>query len=307
MNSTSALSRCNSTVFVTLSGGLGNQMFQYATARSLALSRNANLILDNSSGFARDVEYRREYQLCKLSIKGKLASPIDRIPLYIHKVWRKLKIKSPQMIELGLLNSYLYDPFYHWSPRISEVCLGRNVWLIGYWQSSLYFSHYTDLLLNELLPKPSSSKLFQNAAKLINDSESVALGIRFYEESSASNNQSSTSSLKSPAQVQAQINRVFDQCPSAKLFVFCTHKSAFFSQLVLPENTVYLTSDIGYTDPLGTLWLLSLCKHHVFTNSSFYWWGAWLSQHSHRPDRQLIIAADNFFNSDCPCPHWQTF
>ena len=211
------------------------------------------------------------------------------------------------MVERGVLNAYLYDPFYYWSPLPSDVLLCRAIWMIGYWQSPLYFSQHTDVLLSELLPRPSTSKLFQNAAKQICDSESVALGIRLYEESSASNNQSLTSSFKSSAQLQEQINRVLAQRPDVKFFIFCTHRSSLLFELHLPPNTVFLTSDLGYTDPIDTLWLLSLCKHHIFTNSSFYWWGAWLSQHVHLSNQQLIIGADNFFNSDSLCSTWQNF
>ncbi|MCD4742989.1 MAG: hypothetical protein K8R67_10995, partial [Desulfobacteraceae bacterium] len=49
-------------------GGLGNQLFCYAAARRLALMNNAELVIDAVSGFVRDCNYQRYYQLDHFSI-----------------------------------------------------------------------------------------------------------------------------------------------------------------------------------------------------------------------------------------------
>lgn len=43
--------KCTPKLIVQLNGGLGNQMFQYACARSLALRNGLELVLDDWSGF----------------------------------------------------------------------------------------------------------------------------------------------------------------------------------------------------------------------------------------------------------------
>jgi len=48
-------------------GGLGNQLFCYAAARRLAFVRNAELVIDDVSGFVRDYTHQRHYQLDPLS------------------------------------------------------------------------------------------------------------------------------------------------------------------------------------------------------------------------------------------------
>jgi len=49
-------------VTVQIAGGLGNQLFQYAAARPLALHNGVPLAIDQLSGFTRDF-YQRKYRL----------------------------------------------------------------------------------------------------------------------------------------------------------------------------------------------------------------------------------------------------
>jgi hypothetical protein len=71
-------------------GGLGNQLFCYAAARRLALVNNAELVLDDVSGFTYDDFYQRHYQLDHFSIPCRKATPAERLEPY-HRVRRYLK------------------------------------------------------------------------------------------------------------------------------------------------------------------------------------------------------------------------
>ncbi len=43
---------------------------------------------------------------------------------------------------------------------------------------------------------------------------------------------------------------------------------------------------------------MSLCHHHILANSSFSWWGAWLS----RSTDGLVIAPERWYAVDRPTP-----
>ena len=49
-------------VYLYLCGGLGNQLFQFFTARNLAIKNNADLILDVKTGFLTDFKYKDIFQ-----------------------------------------------------------------------------------------------------------------------------------------------------------------------------------------------------------------------------------------------------
>jgi hypothetical protein len=78
-------------------------------------------------------------------------------------------------------------------------------------------------------------------------------------------------------------------------------------KLNLPKKTIFVTPEDGYTGSIENLWLLSQCKHHIFNNSSFYWWGAWLSSKFYKNNNQTIYAADNFINKDGLPKSWYKF
>ena len=57
-------------MLIFLAGGkIGNQLFQYATARKLSLKLKRSLVIDHQSEFGRDYIYKRDYQLNNFNIK----------------------------------------------------------------------------------------------------------------------------------------------------------------------------------------------------------------------------------------------
>jgi hypothetical protein len=185
--------------------------------------------------------------------------------------------------------------------------LTNSTWLIGYWQTSKYFVSYEPLLRKELMPPVPISGPFLALRDLIQSCESVAIGIRLYEESNDPASHAHEGKIKTATDVNKAIVRVLDSRPNAKFFVFCTHRANYLADLDLPADTIFVTGDDGYKDSVDCMWLLAHCKHHIFTNSSYYWWGAWLSEAMHKKEEQLIFAADNFINTDGLCGHWQRF
>lgn len=294
-------------LFVLLNGGLGNQMFQYATARVLAEKNNAELILDTWSGFANDTEYKRVYELGPFPINARPATLMERIPFWVYRVFKKINKGIDNNDAKKFFGRFLNENKLQYLPEIASAKLTSSQWLIGYWQSPLYFEGYKEVLLKELMPPSPTSQKFLEMGKQIMNTESVAVGIRLYEESSDPGAHALNGIVKTVNDVNIAIDKMLSEKPCAKFYIFCTHRSPFLSKLNLPASTVYLTHDDEYEGTLERLWLLTRCKHHIFTNSSYYWWAAWLSQQVHPKDSQIIFAADNFINRDGLYREWRRF
>ena len=163
------------------------------------------------------------------------------------------------------------------------------------------------MIRKELTPPPPVRPEARHIGQCMRREESVAVGIRLYEESANPEKYARTGRLKTPQEIRQIIEAVRSWRPDAIFYVFCTHRAPLLQQLDLPKSTVWLTQEEGFSDSLESLWLMTNCRHHIITNSTFYWWGAWLSGGTHKDADQRIWAADNFANKDAPSTSWELF
>ncbi|MEK6756948.1 MAG: hypothetical protein AABZ02_12415, partial [Bacteroidota bacterium] len=139
-------------VIVKLYGGLGNQLFQYATARSLALQSDSLLKLDASTGFEGDF-YKRRYSLNHFNIVENFA--------------------SPQEIAAS---RHIREKHFHFDP---EVCTLRgDVYLDGYWQSQKYFKPVQDVIREELSVRQPLEGVNRKIADEMAETNSVCIHFR---------------------------------------------------------------------------------------------------------------------------------
>jgi len=291
----------NKKLFLRLSGGLGNQMFQFAAAKAISYKQNRDLYVDTKSSFWFDKLYQRKFQLGRFSI--------DYIPFEINhyydlsiiKIKKKLLHRTSPNPASDSNNLFFEDDNKDYYP-LCQFNSYSNLWLSGYYQAYQYFDQYKSLIISMYrLQKPSAprSRYFYDAIKSQN---SASICLRFYEESS---DPSAHSNDQGPFQFQS-INNALQQIytidPNVNLYIFTTKSPEFLSYLDLNCNYSLVTPSQGFTDPFESLSLLSQCKYHIITNSSFYWWGAFLSQLAN--PMATVFATDNFVNSSSILPNW---
>jgi hypothetical protein len=293
-----------------LQGGLGNQMFQYAMARSLSLSRGAQLVLDTRAGFWLDSLYQRSFELGGLvpatATSGLGTSAKWLATRAICKAARHIGLGTQKSIERRL--RYFREPCRKsYSPLPSSL---EGSWtLVGYWQSPHYFSAHQELVSRELLPPDPSCTTLAALGHRLSETETVAIGYRVYEESRSPRVHASDGRLKSLRELAKQVHLLLRERPGCRCAFFCTHVPPDYHDSGLPADTEMIVPGRVIASPVEKLWLLSRCQHHIFSNSTFYWWGAWLSgYHGQAAERQQrILAANNFQNRDCVPSSWATF
>lgn len=282
-----------------LMGGLGNQMFQYAAARAIAHRNNINLFLDDHNGFVRDIVYQRKYELDQFPIHAQIARA--GIPYWIEKSRQRIFGKHKNTVAKNIFWTTLEENESDFISAVNDFRITGNTWMHGYWQSERYFEGIKEIISKELMPEAPEDNRFLEMAKRMESCNSVSLGVRLYEEVPGLT-KDGVGGLTSMTFFNESAKRLSEQIENPEFFIFCTTNSSELEKLNLPGKIHLIIHSNGFNGTLERLWLYTKCKHHIIANSSFYWWGAWLSE-QRNPDSK-IIASPNFSNKDTIPSRW---
>jgi hypothetical protein len=220
-----------------LVGGLANQLFIWANARSLELS-GYKVSLDTSFYSQQDF---RKYSLNLF--------PNIKVPEIFKGIDNNKKF-------IQITDDFIYRNF--------EFNEDFNYYLNGYWQSEKYFLDNEYIIREELAPNNATQfKLIEKYPDLLK--ESVSLHVR------------RTDYVNQPQNHPTQTIQYYKDALDIigyydKLYIlsddidWCKENLKF-------DNMVFVQNDSDVED----LWTMSLCKHNIIANSSFSWWGAWLN------------------------------
>ena len=201
--------------------------------------------------------------------------------------------------------TFLSDDNQCFYPELFEQAR-EGAYLMGYYQSPLYFEGMADQIRQELMPPTPTDQRFLELGARLRSQPTVAVGIRLYEESKDPAVHARQGRQKSMAEIRAALEGLRQRHPGLKVALFCTHRAKCLEELCLPHDTAFVTHEEFFQDAVPSLWLLTQCRHHLFNNSSFYWWGAWLSAVHHGGPKagQGILSADNFCNLRAYGKNW---
>lgn len=270
---------------VYLSGGLGNQMFQYATARSLSLNTGQRLIVDNHLFFKKTQSTKRNYELSIFNIDQKpRSSTAER---FLLKGYRALiPYQKIQNIYARLFNIYSDKRFKE--AQDNSINLNTSIRLFGYFQNEKYFKQHASIIKSDFLFKNILSPKNEEVAKKIKTSNSVSIHIR-RGDYLASNSNLSILSLEYYTDAINYIKTVIDN-PS--FFIFSDDIAWARKNLELDSSSTYIDWNIGNNSYVD-MQLMSLCKNNIIANSSFSWWAAWLNTYINKK----VIAPSTWYKS----------
>lgn len=243
-------------VIIKLKGGLGNQLFQYATARNLSLILKTKLFI-----FSNKIE---KDNLEKFNISSRRISK-NRYKLF-------LKFKS--------FTEYK-EEYFSYNKEVLK--LKNNIILDGYFQSEKYFINCRETILNDLKINKSLKSTSLDLLNEIKKTNSISIHIRRgdYAENSEVNKIHGCVSL---SYYENAINLISEKTKNPVYFVFSDDISWAKSNLNIDAKVYY--SEFNKNSAYEDLKLMSKCKNNIIANSSFSWWGAWLNTN---PDKIIII------------------
>lgn len=260
-------------------GGLGNQMFQYAAARSLALRRGTGVVVD-PSWYAPGVEKTtpRALDLLGLRIEARLADE----PQWAG--FARLRGRVRSRLPFGRRWRPRREPRGRFDERLLDAADGS--YLIGYWQSWRYFEPIRPSLAVELQPKAPPGDRDRDLLERIAGTEAIAVHVRrtdYVQVAQAS----AVHGVCAPDYYVRALSLLSGELRRPEVFVFSDDPKWCREHLDFDAPTTFVDRT-GQGGALDDLRLMAACRHFVIANSTYSWWGAWLGRH---PAKRVVAPA----------------
>lgn len=267
-----------------LIGGMGNQMFQYAAGRTLALRHGTDVTLDLSSfSKSRNEPIPRLFELDRLKIVSKPANFARHTSLFLarRKQHNFIRMSGWQPLREA---SLAYDERFESAPDQS--------YLIGYWQSWRYLTEFAANIAAELQPRsPLSARNRQMQSDMLSK-PSLSIHVRRTDYLHVAHAFHGALDLDFYVQAVAEVLQV---APEVDIYIFSDDlewcREAFAP---LGWNATFVDWNRD-EDSWQDLYLMSACQHSIIANSSFSWWAAWLGDQANRGGRRIVVAPSKWF------------
>jgi hypothetical protein len=276
-------------IVVELKGGLGNQLFQYASAKALSLEHTSPLKLDLSflnktANIISDNFTARNYELDIFSnLDALFVTPEELRKFQENSLWNRIKKK----IGMPFFKTF-EEPSFSYSRKIFDK--HPPVLLKGYFTSEKYFKKYQqDIRACFKFPT------------LENDPTNFVLLDKIRGHSSVSVHVRRGDYLKSKMleyhgvcdenYYTNAISLIRNKFPGSYLYIFSDDEEWANKNLVEKHPDTFLVSGNKGKASWKDMFLMSSCEHNIIANSTFSWWGAWLNN---SPEKTVIAPKDWF-------------
>lgn len=289
---------------IRMSGGLGNQMFQYALYMKL-ISQGREVKFDDIN------EYR-----------GEKAKPIMLSAFgleYPRATWNEIdgfidcSMKPLRRIRRKLFgrNAVEYEEREFFDPKILEF---DSMYIRGSFQSEKYFEDMADEVrknfqfssLEDMHLPEKLYKVTKACLDRIESTEAISIHMR---RSDSRPDEELYEGICTEKYYEGAVRFMQERFPEAVFFIFSNEPKwvkGWVDNLIenqikeemteaeieaMKNKFVMVEANTEYTAYLDML-LVTKCRHNVISDSSFSWWGAWLNDN---PDK-VIIAPDKWKN-----------
>ena len=252
-----------------LKGGLGNQLFQYAIGRALAIKHNQKLYLDISDYQSQNHRVHRTFDLNFFNIKAITVESLEELP----KNFIQLLTNKPLFLDKILEKKNQYDH--------NILAKHPPIYLDGYWQCYKYFDSIINKLRNEIKLtcdlSPAAKKLYEK----INERVSVAVHFRRgdYVTDSIAN---SVHGLCSDEYYFSSIELLRETNNRLQILIFSDDIEYVKKQFSDQKDFIFVDNINSHIEEFD---LMKHCNHFIISNSTFSWWAAWLSENK---DKKII-------------------
>lgn len=285
----------NNALVIRLKGGLGNQLFQYATGYAIAKKHNLKLVMNpsmTSNMTSRHIEIQNmqlEYQeyIYDEHLPRKVKLYKNK---YINKLIRLFFSKKDFFFKKG----YFLETQETFIKRLFDFN-ETIIYLDGYFQTDLYFEDFKKSLIKQFKMNYVASEEYNIFLKKIQNVNSVAVHIRHGDFKKSRNKYHYI--LNKQYYINA-IKIINEKIENPYFFVFSDDNKwagQFFNNQF---EMIHLQSDHADIEEFN---LMKNCKSIITANSTFSWWAAWLNE---TPNSIVITPAKAYGNKYMIPQNW---
>jgi len=263
-------------IISNLTGGLGNQMFQYALGRYLAIKNKTVLKLHFTNALFNTP---KKYELAVFNIQATIASEKDLKTLGVvkNRIFNRILYLADQRFGISLSSKIITDRFpIRYNPSILD--LPDNVYLQGYWADFRYFNEIENVLRNDFTFKKKLDEKNQEILDLIEKTNSVSVHVR---RGDYVTNKRNSKSLLDLDYYAKSIEYMANKIKSPYFFVFSDDIPWCEKNFKFPYE-IYFVKHNQDSNSYKDMLLMSQCKNNIIANSTFSIWASWLNKNKNK-------------------------
>lgn len=265
-------------------GGLGNQMFAYAAAKSLSARTGIPIKFDFDCPY-QHINY--EYALDIFTLEAAFPSTSE-----LRKVKPKRGIERRVYLLLGKNPAArLVKEWEEFTFREEFYSIPDNSYVSGFWQTEKYFLPIEEEIRRNFRFKFPPSSINQLHFNKIASTNSVAVHIRRGDYVNVAKTQA-VHGLCSIDYYRNAMAMIEKSIPDPIYFFFSNDMVWVKENLKISKEHFFIDNNTGESS-WEDLRLMSHCKHAIIANSSFSWWGAWLNENP----TKIIITPHRWMNN----------
>jgi hypothetical protein len=264
----------SSIISVKMQGGLGNMMFQAAFAMAFSFEKNCSYELLH---FNENCQANKQW----------LNRDSDH---YSNFVFQRFDLQP----KFGDVQVHPESVFHFSDQPFIEG--KRNIYT-GYFQSEKYFYNFKDQVKAMFTPNPQTLEYIHGKYQFLGDMNSIHIRRGDYLHQQGNH----------PVITLDYLNKGIEYLGRNEKYLIFSDDINWCKNNLNLKNAFFVENELDYI----SLFMMSLCKNHILSNSSFSWWGAWLN----KDNQKTIIRPRHWFgpnysnlNTSDMCPEdWVVF
>ncbi|MCC0727051.1 alpha-1,2-fucosyltransferase [Clostridioides sp. ZZV14-6045] len=296
----------NNVVVVRAKGGLGNQMYQYATARNIQMKTNKNLIIDTSFyknyklwDYGLDIFSLNKDNTVEVNVKYRDLFELGLILDYkldgyysdinIMDIEQKL-LESKDIIDKSRLKGYYFEnedreQIFNESLLYSKE---SKIYLDGYFENHKYYEGMQKILREDFKVIKNINEKAKILLNDIKDENSVCLHVRRGDKAYCKET-NEVHGVCSVEYFNKAVEILTSKVSNLKFYIF-SDDIEWVKKNIKLENGIYVDRTMT-TYNFEDFELMKNCKYFIISNSSFSWWAAWLADF----EQKIVIAPQKLY------------